>query len=63
MTPSCSHLRGFIFLSSAVHKSNNSRFYTEDELIVHYTYRVKSLSSIISGQAYQQTSLKSCRQV
>ena len=39
MTPSCSHLRDFIFLSGAVQKSNNSRFYTEDEFNRRRAYR------------------------
>ena len=39
MTPSCSHLRDFIFLSSAVHKSNNRRFYTEEEFYRRRAYR------------------------
>ena len=45
MTPTCSHLRDFIFLSSAVHKSNNSRFYTEDDVNRRRAYRTLDIPS------------------
>ena len=45
MTPSCWHLRDFKFLSSAIHKSSNSRFYSEDQFNRRRAYRTFHIPS------------------